>query len=49
MLDVPTATFVIETGFPADGKFKNRLYDMSVTDDNKVYVDGRIQHRTEVI
>lgn len=31
ILDVPTATFVLETGFPANEKFKNRLYDMSVT------------------
>lgn len=38
MLDVPTATFVIETGFPADEKFKNRPYDMSVTEDNKVWM-----------
>lgn len=40
ILVVPTATSVLETGFPADEKLKNRLFDMSVTDDNKLWVGG---------
>ncbi|XP_011450922.3 E3 ubiquitin-protein ligase TRIM71 isoform X1 [Magallana gigas] len=39
-LDVPTVTSVIDTGFPIDEKKKNRLYDMAVTDDNKVWMGG---------
>nr|XP_019926568.2 uncharacterized protein LOC105337167 isoform X2 [Crassostrea gigas]XP_034327027.1 uncharacterized protein LOC105337167 isoform X2 [Crassostrea gigas] len=39
MLDVPTVTSVIDTGFPAD-EYNNRLYDMAVTDDNKVWMGG---------
>uniref|UniRef100_A0A8W8I2G9 B box-type domain-containing protein n=1 Tax=Magallana gigas TaxID=29159 RepID=A0A8W8I2G9_MAGGI len=39
ILEVPTVTSVIDTGFPADRK-KNRLYDMAVTDDNKVWMGG---------
>ncbi|XP_052699605.1 uncharacterized protein LOC128177095 [Crassostrea angulata] len=40
ILDVPTVTSVIDTGFPADEEDKNRLYDMVVTDDNKVWMGG---------
>ncbi|XP_052697169.1 E3 ubiquitin-protein ligase TRIM36-like [Crassostrea angulata] len=40
ILDVPTVTSVIDTGFPADEETKNRLYDMAVTDDNKVWMGG---------
>eukprot|EP00105_Crassostrea_gigas_P021087 XP_011440099.1 PREDICTED: uncharacterized protein LOC105337169 [Crassostrea gigas] len=40
ILDVPTVTSVIDTGFPASEKSKTRLYDMSVTDDNKVWMGG---------
>eukprot|EP00105_Crassostrea_gigas_P013445 XP_011429764.1 PREDICTED: uncharacterized protein LOC105329957 [Crassostrea gigas] len=38
-LNVPTVTSVIDTGFPADEN-DNRLYDMAVTDDNKVWMGG---------
>nr|XP_034327002.1 uncharacterized protein LOC117689525 [Crassostrea gigas] len=40
ILEVPTVTSVIDTGFPADEKFKSRLYDVAVTDDNKVWMGG---------
>ncbi|XP_065944637.1 E3 ubiquitin-protein ligase TRIM45 isoform X2 [Magallana gigas] len=40
MLGVPTVTCVIDTGFPADKIKKNRLYDMAVTVDNKVWMGG---------
>ncbi|XP_011442633.3 uncharacterized protein [Magallana gigas] len=40
ILEVPTVTSVIDTGFPANEENKNRLYDMAVTDDNKVWVGG---------
>eukprot|EP00105_Crassostrea_gigas_P021094 XP_011440106.1 PREDICTED: uncharacterized protein LOC105337176 [Crassostrea gigas] len=40
ILDVPTVTSVIDTGFPADEKYKSRLYDMAVIDDNKVWMGG---------
>nr|XP_034326260.1 uncharacterized protein LOC105344127 [Crassostrea gigas] len=40
ILDVPTVTSVIDTGFPANEKNNNRLYDMAVTDDNKVWMGG---------
>ncbi|XP_065944627.1 E3 ubiquitin-protein ligase TRIM71 [Magallana gigas] len=40
MLDVPTVTSVIDTGFPASEEYKSRLYDMAVTDDNKVWMGG---------
>nr|XP_034325615.1 uncharacterized protein LOC117689257 [Crassostrea gigas] len=39
ILEAPTVTSVIDTGFPADEK-KNRLFDMVVTDDNKVWMGG---------
>nr|XP_011429764.2 E3 ubiquitin-protein ligase TRIM36 [Crassostrea gigas] len=40
ILEVPTVTSVIDTGFPANEKNNNRLYDMAVTDDNKVWMGG---------
>ncbi|XP_052698681.1 E3 ubiquitin-protein ligase TRIM36-like [Crassostrea angulata] len=40
ILEVPTVTSVIDTGFPASEKLKNRLYDMAVTKDNKVWMGG---------
>nr|XP_011454001.2 uncharacterized protein LOC105346916 [Crassostrea gigas] len=40
ILEVPTVTSVIDTGFPASEKYKSRLYDMAVTDDNKVWMGG---------
>ncbi|XP_052702240.1 uncharacterized protein LOC128178889 [Crassostrea angulata] len=40
ILEVPTVTSVIDTGFPADEKYKTRLYGMAVTDDNKVWMGG---------
>nr|XP_034325620.1 E3 ubiquitin-protein ligase TRIM36 isoform X3 [Crassostrea gigas]XP_034325621.1 E3 ubiquitin-protein ligase TRIM36 isoform X3 [Crassostrea gigas] len=38
--EIPTVTSVIDTGFPANEENKNRLYDMAVTDDNKVWMGG---------
>ncbi|XP_065944193.1 E3 ubiquitin-protein ligase TRIM71-like [Magallana gigas] len=40
ILEVPTVTSVIDTGFPAS-ETNNRLYDMAVTDDNKVWMGGQ--------
>uniref|UniRef100_K1QCM6 Uncharacterized protein n=1 Tax=Magallana gigas TaxID=29159 RepID=K1QCM6_MAGGI len=40
ILEVPTVTSVIDTGFPANEKYKTRLYDMAVTYDNKVWMGG---------
>ncbi|XP_065944286.1 uncharacterized protein [Magallana gigas] len=40
ILDVPTVTSIIDTGFPADEEYENRLYDMAITDDNKVWMGG---------
>eukprot|EP00105_Crassostrea_gigas_P001662 XP_011413917.1 PREDICTED: E3 ubiquitin-protein ligase TRIM36-like [Crassostrea gigas] len=40
ILDVPTVTSVIDTGFPANEETNNRLYGMAVTDDNKVWMGG---------
>ncbi|XP_052697512.1 uncharacterized protein LOC128175725 [Crassostrea angulata] len=40
ILEVPTVTSVIDSGFPANEENKNRLYDMAVTDDNKVWMGG---------
>uniref|UniRef100_A0A8W8I1Q8 B box-type domain-containing protein n=1 Tax=Magallana gigas TaxID=29159 RepID=A0A8W8I1Q8_MAGGI len=37
--EIPTVSTVIDTGFPAD-ETKNRLFDMAVTDDNKVWMGG---------
>ena len=40
LLDVPSVSSVIDTGFPARHENHNRLYDMTVTDDKKVWVVG---------
>lgn len=40
LLEVPLVTGVIDTGFPAHEKYASRLYDMAITDDNKVWVGG---------
>ena len=40
VLEVPSVSSVIDTGFPADDKYNNRLYDMAVTDDQKVWMGG---------
>ena len=40
VLEVPSVSYVIDTGFPADKKTDNRLYDMAVTDDKKVWMGG---------
>ncbi|XP_022328640.2 uncharacterized protein LOC111127653 [Crassostrea virginica] len=40
ILQVPTVSFVIDSGFPSDEKYNARLYDMAVTDDKKVWVGG---------
>nr|XP_022325534.1 uncharacterized protein LOC111125743 [Crassostrea virginica] len=39
VLEVPSVSSVIDAGFPA-GKTRNRLYDMAVTDDQKVWMGG---------
>lgn len=38
ILEVPTVTLIIDPVFPA--RNENRLYDMAVTDDNKVWIGG---------
>nr|XP_022326428.1 uncharacterized protein LOC111126232 [Crassostrea virginica]XP_022326429.1 uncharacterized protein LOC111126232 [Crassostrea virginica] len=40
VLEVPSVSSVIDTGFPADEKYNTRLYDMAVTDDQKVWMGG---------
>ncbi|XP_078327170.1 uncharacterized protein LOC144623063 [Crassostrea virginica] len=40
VLEAPSVSSVIDTGFPADKKYNNRLYDMAVTDDQKVWMGG---------
>ena len=40
VLEVPFVSSVIDTGFPAHEKSNNRLYDMAVTDDQKVWMGG---------
>ena len=40
ILQVPTVSCVIDSGFPPDEKYNARLYDMAVTDDKKVWVGG---------
>ena len=46
VLEVPSVSSVIDTGFPASKKYNSRLYDMAVTDEG---VDGRSEQRTEVV
>nr|XP_022321336.1 uncharacterized protein LOC111123346 [Crassostrea virginica] len=40
VLEVPSVSSVIDTGFPADEETNNRLLDMAVTDDQKVWMGG---------
>nr|XP_022324329.1 uncharacterized protein LOC111125127 [Crassostrea virginica] len=40
VVEMPSVSFVIDTGFPASEKTNSRLYDMAVTDDQKVWVGG---------
>lgn len=40
ILNSPKIISALDTGFPADKVCKNRLYDMAVTDDNKVWMGG---------
>ena len=40
ILKVPSVSFVIDTGFPAEHTYGSRLYDMTVTDDMKVWMGG---------
>ncbi|XP_078322979.1 uncharacterized protein LOC144622229 [Crassostrea virginica] len=40
VLEAPSVSSVIDTGFPASEKYNNRLYDMAVTDDQKVWMGG---------
>uniref|UniRef100_K1RJS9 Tripartite motif-containing protein 45 n=1 Tax=Magallana gigas TaxID=29159 RepID=K1RJS9_MAGGI len=39
--EIPKVTSVIDTGFPADEEDDDRLFDMAVTDDNKVWMGGK--------
>nr|XP_022321033.1 uncharacterized protein LOC111123167 [Crassostrea virginica] len=40
VLEAPSVSSVIDTGFPASKKYNSRLYDMAVTDDQKVWMGG---------
>nr|XP_022320417.1 uncharacterized protein LOC111122780 [Crassostrea virginica] len=40
LLEVPSVSSVIDTGFPASKNYNNRLYDMTVTDDQRVWMGG---------
>ncbi|XP_078327076.1 uncharacterized protein LOC144623043 [Crassostrea virginica] len=40
-LEAPSVSSVIDTGFPADKKYNTRLYDMAVTDDQRVWMGGQ--------
>ena len=40
MLEIPLVSSIIVSGFPADKEDNNRLYDMAVTDDEKVWMGG---------
>lgn len=40
VLEVPTLTSVIDSGFPVNEENENRLYDLAITDDNKVWMGG---------
>lgn len=40
VLEMPTVTSVIDSGFPINEQNKNRLYDLAITDDNKVWMGG---------
>ena len=40
LLEVPSVSFVIDTGFLVDEAYDNRLYDMAFTNDKKVWMGG---------
>ena len=40
VLEVPSVSSVIDTGFPAEEEYNTRLYDMGVTDDQRVWMGG---------
>lgn len=40
VLEMPTLTSVIDSEFPSDKENGNRLYDLAITDDNKVWMGG---------
>lgn len=40
VLEMPTLTSVIDSGFPFNETDENRLYDLAITDDNKVWMGG---------
>ncbi|XP_078323187.1 uncharacterized protein LOC111109841 [Crassostrea virginica] len=40
ILEAPSVSSVIDTGFPASVKYNIRLYNMAVTDDQKVWMGG---------
>ncbi|XP_056006543.1 uncharacterized protein LOC130050450 [Ostrea edulis] len=43
ILEVPKVITAIDTGFPASGKHNDRLYDIAVIDDNRVWMGGASQ------
>lgn len=43
ILERPTLTSVIDSGFPFNTENENRLYDLAITDDNKVWMGGHCQ------
>ena len=40
VLEIPSVSSVIDTGFPAHKEYNSRLYDIAVTDDQKVWMGG---------
>nr|XP_022326512.1 uncharacterized protein LOC111126286 [Crassostrea virginica] len=40
VLEVPSVSSIIDTGFPAEKETNNRLFNMAVTDDQKVWMGG---------
>lgn len=40
VLEMPTLTSVIDSEFPINEENENRLYDLAITDDNKVWMGG---------
>ncbi|XP_078323006.1 uncharacterized protein LOC111127213 [Crassostrea virginica] len=41
IIEVPTVSCVIDSGFPSDERYNARLFDMVVTDDKKVWMGGQ--------
>ncbi|XP_022326079.1 uncharacterized protein LOC111126016 [Crassostrea virginica] len=41
VLEAPSVSSIIDTGFPASEEYKTRLYDMAVIDDQKVWMGGQ--------